>query len=97
MPILGVIFDLGHTLMELRGTWPEMFDRGAADLTAFVDGRRPPLWPVPAGREFAQALLERRKQGFARADATLREVTAEASIRWTFWPVSACPSPSLTS
>ena len=33
MATLGVIFDLGHTLMGLDGTWPEMFENGALNLT----------------------------------------------------------------
>ena len=39
MRIQGVIFDLGHTLMGLDGTWAEVFERGAADLAAFLDGQ----------------------------------------------------------
>ena len=98
MPILGAIFDLGHTLMELKGTWAEMSERGVADLAAFLDGRRSPLWPGTSGngRAFAQTLLERREAGYAHARETLREVTAEESIRWTFGPFGlADPAPEL--
>lgn len=96
MHIQGVIFDLGHTLMGLDGTWPEMFERGAADLAAYVDGMdgtvgrasMPALaWPGAArvaGAEFAQALLRCREEGYARAKETLRETTAEGSMRRTF-------------
>jgi HAD superfamily hydrolase (TIGR01549 family) len=86
MPILGVIFDLGHTLMYLNGTWPEMFERGTADLAAFLDSQHPPLWTDSriTGLAFAQAFLERRREGYARAQETLREVTAEESVHWTF-------------
>jgi HAD superfamily hydrolase (TIGR01549 family) len=98
MPILGVIFDLGHTLMELKGTWPEMSERGAADLAAFLDGRRPPLWTgtSASGLAFAQVLLERREAGYARARETLRETTVEESLRWTFGQFGlAGPEPDL--
>lgn len=80
MALWGVIFDLGHTLMHLHGTWPEMFERGAADLSAFVAG----LGLGLDGNAFAQAWLLRREEGFAHAKATDREVTAEATMRWTF-------------
>jgi HAD superfamily hydrolase (TIGR01549 family) len=80
MAIQGVIFDLGHTLMTLRGTWPEIFERGVADLAAFLDGQGLGL----DGEAFAHTLLDRRADGFARAKKTLREVTAKDSARWTF-------------
>ena len=97
MRIGGVIFDLGHTLMGLDGTWAEVFERGAADLAAFLDGKALTatgqtvgvgLRPAPAGRidgmAFARALLRRRDEGYSHAKETLREVTAEESMRWTF-------------
>jgi HAD superfamily hydrolase (TIGR01549 family) len=80
MPIRGVIFDLGHTLMHLRGTWPEVFERGLADLAAFLAVRQPEL-DAPA---FCRALQERRREGFARANETLREVTAAEAMRLVF-------------
>ena len=30
MTIRGVIFDLGHTLMYLDSTWPQVFEQGAS-------------------------------------------------------------------
>lgn len=80
MPIRGVVFDLGHTLMHLDGAWPEIFEQGAVDLAAFIDGQRLGV----DGQAFAQAWLARRQEGHARAQQTMREVTAEASMRWTF-------------
>ena len=80
MAIQGVIFDLGHTLMYLDGTWPQIFEQGARDLQAFLDGQR---LGIPGG-EFARTLLDRRAEGYALAKRTMREVTAEASMRWTF-------------
>jgi putative hydrolase of the HAD superfamily len=80
MGIRGVIFDLGHTLMHLDGTWPEIFQRGAADLRSFLSEKGLDL----DGEAFAQTLLDRRSEGFARARETMREVTAEDSMRWTF-------------
>ena len=80
MTIQAVIFDLGHTLMYLDGTWPQVFQQGAADLAAFLRGQGLDL----DGGSFAQTLLNRRKEGYAQAKETLREVTAEDSMRWTF-------------
>jgi HAD superfamily hydrolase (TIGR01549 family) len=80
MAIEGVIFDLGHTLMYLDSTWPEVFAQGVRDLATFLDDEGLDL----VGQAFGQALLERRSEGFAQAQETLREVTAEASMRWTF-------------
>jgi HAD superfamily hydrolase (TIGR01549 family) len=80
MTIQGMIFDLGHTLMHLDGTWPEMFEHGMADLAAYLDEQNLDL----DSKSFAQALLDRRKEGFAQAKATQREVTAEDSMRWAF-------------
>lgn len=79
MALEGVIFDLGHTLMHLDGTWPQVFERGVVDLAAFISREQPGL----DAEAFAQALLARRREGFARAGETMREVTAEASMRWT--------------
>jgi putative hydrolase of the HAD superfamily len=92
MAIAGIIFDLGHTLMYLDSTWPAVFERGVQGLAAFLDGQDLPL----DGEVFARALLERRAEGFAQAKETLREVTAEDSMRWTFAQAGlADPSPAL--
>ena len=80
MAIRGVIFDLGHTLMHLDGTWPEMFEQGRAGLQAFLRARALDL----EAEAFAQTLLDQRAEGFVRAKATLREVTAEETMRRTF-------------
>ena len=80
MAIQGVIFDLGHTLMHLDGTWPEVFDRGRADLQAFLGAQGLDL----DAASFARTLLDRRAEGYDRAKATQREVTAVESMRWTF-------------
>jgi FMN phosphatase YigB (HAD superfamily) len=80
MAIQGVIFDLGHTLMYLDGTWPQIFEQGARDLKAFLNGQR---LGIP-GEEFARTLLDRRAEGYTQARQTMREITAGASMRWTF-------------
>ena len=80
MAIEGVIFDLGHTLMYLDRTWADIFAQGVIDLAALLEAQGLEL----DGEAFGQALLERRFEGFARARQTLREVTAEESMRWTF-------------
>ena len=92
MAIRGVIFDLGHTLMGLDGTWPEMFERGAQDLARFLAEREPGIDADAVTR----AWLQRRREGFARARETMREVTAEDSMRWAlarFGPLE--PDPTL--
>ena len=92
MPIRGVVFDLGHTLMHLDGTWLKMFERGGAELASFIDGQRLGV----DGRAFAQALLARRSEGLAQARETMREVTAESSMRWTLAQFGLPdPAPSL--
>ena len=80
MAIRGVIFDLGHTLMELDGTWAEMFERGSLDLARFLAEHEPGI----DGEALARTWLDRRGEGFARARETMREVTAEDSMRWSF-------------
>ncbi len=80
MAIQGVIFDLGHTLMYLDSTWPEVLQRGADDLAAFLDQQGLDL----DSEAFARTNLARRAEGLVQARQTLREVTAEDSMRWTF-------------
>lgn len=80
MALGGIIFDLGHTLMYLDRTWPDIFAQGVTDLAAFLDAQGLDL----DGETFGRALLERRSVGFAQARQTDREVTAEESMRWTF-------------
>jgi HAD superfamily hydrolase (TIGR01549 family) len=83
-----VIFDLGHTLMHLDSSWSEIFERGASDLAAFLAKRTLDMGPGVGseldGKTFAETLLEYRKEAFAQAEKTMREVTAEASMRATF-------------
>ncbi|MGD8820462.1 MAG: HAD family hydrolase [Anaerolineae bacterium] len=80
MRMQGVILDLGHTLMYLDSTWPEVFEQGATDLAAFVDGQELGV----EGKDLAQTWLEIRSEGFVQAQETCREVTAEASMRRTW-------------
>jgi FMN phosphatase YigB (HAD superfamily) len=94
MAVQGVIFDLGHTLMGLDGTWPEIFARGAADLAAYLAGQGVGL----DGEAFARILIDRRSEMFAVAKQTLREVTAAESVRWTFAHLGRLdPEPALVT
>ncbi len=77
MAIQGVIFDLGHTLMHLDGTWPEMFEQGAWDLVRFLERHEPGIDALALARTW----LERRDEGYARARATMHEVTAGETMR----------------
>jgi HAD superfamily hydrolase (TIGR01549 family) len=63
--------------MHLDGTWPEMFEQGAWDLVRFLERHEPSL----DAEALAQTWLERRTKGYARAQATLREVTAGETMR----------------
>ena len=76
----GLIFDLGHTLMHLDATWPQVFQRGAADLAAFVEAQGLGL----DGDAFAQVLLDLRQEGYAHASETGLEVRAEDTMRQAF-------------
>ncbi|MGQ9600714.1 MAG: HAD family hydrolase [Anaerolineae bacterium] len=80
MASFGVIFDLGHTLMHLGGTWPEVLHQGAADLAAFLNGQGLSL----DSQAFAQAFLDLRRESSRQAQETMREVTCEESMRRTF-------------
>ncbi len=92
MAVQGAIFDLGHTLMGLDGTWPEMFEHGALDLARFLQEHEPDL----DARALIRTWLERRRDGFTRAQETMREVTAEDSMRWSLACVGLSdPSPAL--
>jgi HAD superfamily hydrolase (TIGR01549 family) len=94
MAIQGVIFDLGHTLIYLDSTWPEVFERGVADLAGFLNAQGLGL----DGQAFARTLLERREEGFVRAGQTHREVTAKDSMRWVFARFGLCdPDPALVA
>jgi HAD superfamily hydrolase (TIGR01549 family) len=80
MSLQGVIFDLGHTLMHLDGTWPEMFERGAANLSRTVARLDLGL----DGEVFARSWLARRGIGFQEARFSLREVPADETMRAIF-------------
>ena len=71
MAIEGIIFDMGHTLMHLDGTWPEMFEQGARDLVLFLEKHEPSL----DAEVLARTWLERRTEGYARAQATMALTT----------------------
>ena len=79
MAIQGVIFDLGHTLMGLDGTWSEMFEHGAQDLARFLVEHEPGI----DAEAMTRTWLDRRGESFARARETGCEVTAEDSMRWS--------------
>lgn len=79
MAIEAVIFDLGHTLMHLDGTWTEMFEHGARDLVRFLQQHEPSI----DAEALAETWHQRRTEAYARARATMREVTAEDSMRWS--------------
>jgi HAD superfamily hydrolase (TIGR01549 family) len=74
--------------MHLDSSWSEIFEQGASDLAAFLAERTLDLGPGAGsrldGEAFAEALLEYRREAFAQAEKTMREVTAEASMRSTF-------------
>lgn len=94
MAVQGVIFDLGHTLVHLDGTWAEMSEHGARDLVRFLEARKPGI----DAEALAQTWIDRRREGFARAIDTMREVKAEETMRWCLARCGlADPDPALVT
>lgn len=89
--IKGIIFDLGHTLMHLDSTWPEVAKQGAIDLAAFLEAQDLGL----DGQAFARVLLDLRDEGFSEAKETMREVPAERTMRRAYARFGM-PDPDLT-
>jgi HAD superfamily hydrolase (TIGR01549 family) len=78
--------------MHLDGTWSEIFERGAQDLVQFIEEHEP---DVDAGA-LTRTWLDRRRDGFTRARETMREITAEDSMRWSLARAGISdPSPAL--
>jgi len=77
--IRGIIFDLGNTLMYLNGDWREIEVQGAANMSEFLVKQGLALDPAA----FGEAFLARRREGYARARETRREVLAADTLRAT--------------
>ncbi|GAK60462.1 haloacid dehalogenase, IA family protein [Candidatus Vecturithrix granuli] len=89
MKICGVIFDLGFTLMDIRGTWPEITAMCARNLMAFLAQQNIGFDP----ETFVAAFLRHRNAALAQSTQALRQVTAEDAMRLTFAEMGA-PNPS---
>src|SRR5437016_4028174 len=74
----GVIFDLGHTLMEFHADWQSIILEGGKQLHQVLQKKEPNLPPA-----FTEHFIERRRQGGSKADECNREYTAETALRET--------------
>ncbi len=79
MPVKGVIFDFGSTLMYLDGEWEEVGAQNAANVLAFLQAQGLAL----DGEEFRLEYRRQRERGYATARATRREYLAQQSLRET--------------
>lgn len=73
VPLRGVIFDLGWTLIDLEGPWDAVHEPGARALAAYVAERVPEV----DAAEFARVFLERWRAGRDRVRGTTDEVVTE--------------------
>lgn len=89
MKICGVIFDLGFTLMDIRGAWPEITATCADNLTAFLSQQKIDFAP----ETFVSAFLRHRNAALIRSNEALRQVTAEDTMRLAFAEMGE-PNPS---
>lgn len=80
MKIRGVIFDLGFTLMDIHGAWPEITAACARNLAAFLTQQNIGFDP----EAFVAAFLRYRSAALAQSSQTLRQVTAEDAMRLAF-------------
>jgi HAD superfamily hydrolase (TIGR01662 family) len=79
MPVKGIIFDLGSTLMYIDGEWEEIRAQNAANLLAFLQAEGLDLEEEP----FRDALRRQGERGWATARATRVEYLAEQRVRET--------------
>jgi putative hydrolase of the HAD superfamily len=79
MPIEGVIFDFGSTLMYLDGEWEEVRVQNAANAVAFLQAQGLEL----DEEEFHREYRRQRERGYTIARATRREYLAQQSLRET--------------
>lgn len=74
----GVVFDLGHTLMDFQGEWEEIERLGVESLFEFFAKQG-----VDVSRDMAKAFSLKRHEGHLQADLTLVEYTAERALKET--------------
>lgn len=75
----GIVFDLGHTLMEFQAEWDDVFLQGRLRLQEFLKAHGLPVPP-----EFIENFEKNREQGYARSDQTHVEHTAEQALLRSF-------------
>ncbi len=78
-PIKGVIFDLGHTLMNFHGDWDDVYRQGNEALHDFLTKKGYSVSP-----EVIQHFFSRRYEGHLEADKTWVEHTAVKALQETF-------------
>lgn len=74
--IKGIIFDLGHTLMEFTGTWDEVEAEGRKRMAAYLKKKN-----VKSGEEIAYDFWQNRQNGYLEADQNHVEFTAEQALK----------------
>jgi putative hydrolase of the HAD superfamily len=73
--IKGIIFDLGHTLMEFTGVWEEVEAEGKKRMAAYLKKKK-----LNPSEEMAQDFWQNRQNGYLEADKNHRELTAEQAL-----------------
>jgi len=79
MPVKGVIFDLGSTLMYLDGEWDEVRAQNVANAVDFLQAQGLEL----DEEQFQLECRRQRERGYASARATRREYLAQQSLQET--------------
>lgn len=77
--IEGVIFDLGHTLINFQSDWEEIEEKGIQSLLDFLKKEG-----FPASSALVQAFSLKRYEGHLEADLSLVEYTAEKALQEAF-------------
>jgi len=77
--VQGVIFDLGHTLMEFKNEWEDVYRRGHESLSTFLQKKGYPVDEAVV-RDFFKHFFEQHHV----SDTTMVEYTATQAIQSTF-------------
>jgi putative hydrolase of the HAD superfamily len=71
----GIIFDLGHTLMEFQGEWEAVEKAGSQEMLAFLHKHG-----VSVPHEFAEYFVKKRNEEAKKSDTTAVEYKAEEAF-----------------
>jgi putative hydrolase of the HAD superfamily len=87
MPVKGVIFDLGSTLMYLDGEWEDVHAQNATNVVAFLRAQGLGL----EEQDFRTEYQRQRARGYATARSTRREYLARRSLQDTLVELGHSP------